>query len=86
MAKGKELELMEGGFYYCETNENHIYNWIFQKSDGEDKTSCMYCICINDDYFGVGGRITGNDDVNNLRVATNEEQQLLITQIKNYGK
>jgi len=82
MKKKEELELTEGGFYYCETDFG--YKWIFQKSNGSYKTSCTFC--ISDEYFGGGEEITDDDNIKNLRVATNEEQQLLLTQIKNHGK
>ena len=83
MKKKEELELTEGGFYYCETI-NTEYKWVYQKSKQPFKTSCTFC--ISDGYFGEGEKITIDDNVRNLRVATNEEQQLLITQIKNHGK
>ena len=83
MKKKEELELTEEGFYYCETIDTK-HKWVYQKSNGQYKTSCKYC--ISNGYFGEGEKITTDDNIKNLRVATNEEQQLLITQIKNHGK
>ena len=79
--------LERGLYYYCKTKEDGS-EWVFISSGEEPKSSHLACACLNDDYVRIAedARITNDNDISLIRVATDLEKRLLDNRIARQGK
>lgn len=78
-------DLVEGEFYYCETNiSKELKQWVYKYLTSTiNPTSCTYAARINGSYYDKNSSIVcAIDHVKNLRLATSSEKKWLKTCIK----
>ena len=78
--KEQELKLIPNEFYYCEVEDSRN-KFIYQYRKEFNKTSHFYATSI-DGFFDKNCRITSNDNISILRLATPEEKQQLINAVE----
>ena len=74
------MTLKDGDILYAKTNEFH-YIFIYRDKNN-DKTNFYAAIDDRDTLWIEDNRITSNDDISELRLATEEEKQKLIDAFK----
>ena len=81
----KELELIDGEYYYCKCEDED--EWVYIYRSGKDKTYRYASFNIEDEdlCYNKGGSITDDEDIKILRLATQEEKDLLNNKLTEEG-
>lgn len=81
------FSLEKGQYYYCKIKEDGS-EWVFISSGKEPKSSHLVCACLDDDYVDIhdDARITNDDNISLIRIATDLEKKTLDKRIASLGK
>ena len=89
MKTNKEFELVDGEYYYCRTKCDQEWIYIYKSMEDNWKTNRYASFQQSDNsiYYGYGnGCITDNDDIQTIRLATQEEKDSLINRLAEEGR
>lgn len=71
----------DGDVLYVRTIKSGWYVFIYNDNGG-DKTSCYFALDYDGKLWAYSNRVTSNDDISELRFATEEERKKLIDTLK----
>lgn len=76
--------MKEDKIYYCKTIKSSMA-YIFVKDESKNISGCKIALCLNTDYLydeeqvaKSSRRISNDDDIKEVRLATRKERKLLI--------